>query len=288
MSNKSIGSKRWFKVTRNILMITLGCAIYAVAFSWFYQPNEISAGGFVGISQIINFYFPVIPIGVVTAVLNIPLFILGIRKQGFRLLISSLYSMLMVSLFIDLIALFHTFEPMQDRLLAAGFGGVIAGLGIGILMKYGTTTGGTELCAKLLKYKFPHISVGKLCLVIDIVIVIAYTIAFRNVYNALYGIASMYLFSISVDFVVYGGNHAKIAYIISDKNDIIKKMLLDLNLGLTVIDAHGGWKNDDKKLILCAFKRNQIAVIKRRVNRIDPDAFTARPPLRSGPRPGDR
>ena len=255
------------------LLITIGCALYAVAFCWFFKPNAISVGGFTGISQILNYLIPVLPIGITTLVLNIPLFIIGIRLQGVRLLISSLYCMTISSIFIDLISMLHEFAPMNDLLLASIFGGVLAGAAVGLEMRYGATSGGTELAARLLKFKFRHISVGKLCLMVDLLVILMYSLVFRQIYNALYGVVAMYIFSIAVDFVIYGGTHAKMAYIISNESEAVKKRLLTLDLGVTMLNGKGGWQGDDKQLVLCAFKRNQIHNVESAVTEIDPSAF---------------
>ena len=265
--------RKFLDYLSSYILITASGALYAVAFCWFYHPNSISAGGFTGISQILNHLFPVLPIGITTVVLNIPLFIIGIRLQGVKILIRSLYSMTVSSLMIDLISNFHTFAPMDDLLLASVFGGLLAGISSGLQLKVNATTGGTELAARLLKYKLHHISVGKICLMVDVIIVLLYAITFRRINNALYGIASMYIFSISVDFVIYGGTHAKMAYIISDKSEEIKRKLLSMNLGVTMIDSHGGWKEDDKQMIMCVVKRTLVASIKAVAAEIDPAAF---------------
>lgn len=261
------------KYLLDYFLITLSDALYAFAFCWFYQPNAISVGGFTGISQVINFFLPVLPIGITTLVLNIPLFAIATKVQGIKLLLSSLYSTVISSVFIDLFSGIHSFSPMDDLLLAAAFGGVLAGVGVGMQLRVGATTGGTELAARLLKYKIRHISVGKLCFAVDIIVIIIYAFTFKKINNALYGIASMYIFSLSMDFVIYGGTHAKLAYIISPKSEEIKDKLLEMNLGVTMVDSHGGWNGDEKQMIMCAFKRTQIAAIKKSVTNIDPTAF---------------
>ena len=261
------------KYLLDYFLITLSDALYAFAFCWFYQPNAISVGGFTGISQVINFFLPVLPIGITTLVLNIPLFAIATKVQGIKLLLSSLYSTVISSVFIDLFSGIHSFSPMDDLLLAAAFGGVLAGVGVGMQLRVGATTGGTELAARLLKYKIRHISVGKLCFAVDIIVIIIYAFTFKKINNALYGIASMYIFSLSMDFVIYGGTHAKLAYIISPKSEEIKDKLLEMNLGVTMVDSHGGWNGDEKQMIMCAFKRAQIVAIKKSVTNIDPAAF---------------
>lgn len=257
----------------NYLLISASCLLHSIVFCWFYQPNAISVGGFTGVAQILNHIFPVLPIGITTVILNVPLFMIGTRLQGLKLLLSSLYSMTLGSLLIDLISEVYTFPPMNDLMLASVFGGLLAGVAAGLQLRVGATTGGTELAARLLKYKFHHISVGKLCLMVDLSVITLYALTFQRINNALYGIVSMYIFSLAMDFVIYGGTHAKMAYIISDKNEEIRTRLLDMNFGVTMIDSQGGWNGDEKKMIICVFKRAQISPVKAAVTEIDPKAF---------------
>ena len=254
-------------------MIVLGCALYALCFTWFFQPNNISMGGFTGVAQIINRLFPVMPVGVTSIFLNIPLFTIGVRKQGLKLLVTSLSAMGISSLMIDGLDLLHTFQPMEEPLLACIYGGVLVGVSMGMLMTVGATTGGSDLAARLLKYRLRHLSIGKLCLGIDVAVICLYAITFRSVNNALYGIIAMYISSIAMDMVVYGSVNAKMAYIISSRSGEIARQLLSMNLGITLLDGQGGFSGDRKQVVLCAFKRNQIAAIKATVTAIDPIAF---------------
>lgn len=253
-------------------IITLGCALYALCFNWFFQPNNISMGGFTGVGQIINHLVPAIPIGIMSIVLNVPLFYIGVRKQGVKLLISSLYAMTIGSLMLDGLAAVYTFQPMEP-LLACVYGGVLLGISMGLMLMMGATTGGTELAARLLKYRLRNLSIGRLCLMIDVTVICCYALTFRSVNNALYGIIAMYISSLAMDAVIYGSVNAKIAYIISNSSDEIAQKLLKMDLGITLLDGKGGFSGDRKQVVLCAFKRSQIAAIKAAVTAIDPSAF---------------
>lgn len=253
-------------------VILVGSAIYALCFNWCFQPNNISMGGFTGVAQIVNRVIHVLPVGITVILLNVPLFYIGVRKLGLKLLVSSLFAMAAGSLMIDGLAAVCTFPPM-DPLLAAIYGGVLLGLSMGLLLQVGTTTGGTELAARLLKFKLHHLSIGKLCMSIDLVVVLLYALTFRNINNALYGIVAMYISSLTMDAVVYGSNGAKIAYVISDHSEAVTARLLEMDLGVTLLDGRGAYTGGEKKVLLCAFKRNQIAAIKGAVTEIDPNAF---------------
>lgn len=253
-------------------VITLGCALYALSFNWCFQPNNLAFGGFTGAGQIINRLIPALPVGVLVFVMNVPLFLIGVRKIGWSLLVSSLYAMTVGSAMIDVMAAFHTFQPMEP-MLACIYGGVLIGLSMGLMLQVGATTGGTELGARLLKYCIPHLSIGRLCLAIDLVIISAYALVFHNLHNALYGVVAMYISSLVMDTVIYGSLSAKMAYIITGNNEEMAQKLLDMDLGVTILPARGAYTGKEKNVLLCAFKRSQIAAVKRAVHEADPEAF---------------
>ena len=258
---------------KDIGLITLGSVIYAFAFDWLFAPNNIAMGGITGLSQIVNHYFPAVPVGTLVVVLNIPLFVIGVKLQGMKLLFSSIFAMVISSVCIDVIPLFITFKPIEDYFLVSVFGGVLVGIGSGLMMMVGATTGGTELGARLLKHQFRHISIGKLCLAIDLTVIVLYTIAFKKIENALYAAVAMYIINIAMDAVVYGMNRSKVACIVCSDGEAMKSKLLSLNLGVTEIKATGGFSNSSKDVLICAFKPSRIAAIKSSVISIDKTAF---------------
>ena len=255
------------------LWITLASAVYALGFCWCYDPNQIGFGGITGVGQIINYFFPILPIGTVVIILNIPLFLLGWRLLGGHLLVSSLYAMFVSSIFIDVINLFFTFEPM-DPLLACIFGGVLMGGSLGVVFLQGATTGGTDLIARLAKLKLAWLPMGKLLLGIDLVVIVAVALAFHNLYSALYGVVALYISSLVMDGVLYGIDNAKVAYIISDSyQQITDAIIHDIDRGVTILHGTGAYSGAEKKVLLVAFKQRQIVALKRTVKEIDPAAF---------------
>lgn len=244
-------------VLTQYLIITASCALYAVGFNWMFDPNHISVGGFTGLGQIINYLLPGLPIGTIVIILNVPLFVLGWRFIGKDFLFSSVYATAVSSLMIDGLAAVHTFKPMEP-ILACLYGGVIIGVSCGIMLREGATTGGTELAARLLKLKLESLSIGTLCLAIDILVTVTYALIFRDLTRALYGMISLSLISVSIDKVVYGPNAAKVAYIISDCHEELTRRLLELDRGVTLLQGKGAYSGKDKQVILCACARTQI------------------------------
>ena len=253
-------------------IITLGAVIYALAFDWFVAPNQIAMGGVTGLAQIVNALVPVLPVGVLSILVNVPLFLAGWRLLGGRLLVSSLYAMAVSSLAIDVIAWMHTFPPM-DPILATLYGGAGMGVGLGLVFSQGATTGGTDIIGKLLKLKFPWLPIGKLVMIPDMVVVILAAVVFGTVNAALYGLIQMYLLSKVMDMILYGWDTSRVAYIITDRWEETVQGLLDMNRGVTLFQGKGAYTGAEKQVLLVAFRQREIVPIKRMLREIDPKAF---------------
>ena len=257
---------------RSCGIITLGAVIYALAFDWFVAPNQIAMGGVTGLAQIVNALVPVLPVGVLSILVNVPLFLAGWRLLGGRLLVSSLYTMAVSSLAIDVIAWMHTFPPM-DPILATLYGGAGMGVGLGLVFSQGATTGGTDIIGKLLKLKFPWLPIGKLVMIPDMVVVILAAVVFGTVNAALYGLIQMYLLSKVMDMILYGWDTSRVAYIITDRWEETVQGLLDMNRGVTLLQGKGAYTGAEKQVLLVAFRQREIVPIKRMLREIDPKAF---------------
>ena len=257
---------------RSCGIITLGAVIYALAFDWFVAPSQIAMGGVTGLAQIVNALVPVLPVGVLSILVNVPLFLAGWRLLGGRLLVSSLYAMAVSSLAIDVIAWMHTFPPM-DPILATLYGGAGMGVGLGLVFSQGATTGGTDIIGKLLKLKFPWLPIGKLVMIPDMVVVILAAVVFGTVNAALYGLIQMYLLSKVMDMILYGWDTSRVAYIITDRWEETVQGLLDMNRGVTLLQGKGAYTGAEKQVLLVAFRQREIVPIKRMLREIDPKAF---------------
>lgn len=257
---------------RSCGIITLGAVIYALAFDWFVAPNQIAMGGVTGLAQIVNALVPVLPVGVLSILVNVPLFLAGWRLLGGRLLVSSLYAMAVSSLAIDVIAWMHTFPPM-DPILATLYGGAGMGVGLGLVFSQGATTGGTDIIGKLLKLKLPWLPIGKLVMIPDMVVVILAAVVFGTVNAALYGLIQMYLLSKVMDMILYGWDTSRVAYIITDRWEETVQGLLDMNRGVTLLQGKGAYTGAEKQVLLVAFRQREIVPNKRMLREIDPKAF---------------
>ena len=253
-------------------IIALGSVIFALSFDLFFAANQVAMAGVTGLAQVINALAPALAVGVVTIVLNVPLFLAGWKLMGLHLLASSLFSMLVSSLAIDGIALLWQFPPM-DPMLAAVCGGALMGLGYGLVFSQGATTGGTDIVARILKLRFPWLPMGELILVPDAVVLALAAAVFGEIEAALYGGIALFASAKVLDAVLYGLDLSKVAYIVSDRWQQIADALLARERGVTVLRGWGAYTRQEKHVLMIAFKQREIVQIKRLVYETDPKAF---------------
>lgn len=254
--------------------IIVGSVLYCIGFNWLFEPNRIAFGGITGIAQVVNALLPFVPIGGLTFCLNLPLFFFGWKYLGGHLLLSSLFSMFLTSWGLDVLSALYTFQPMEDQMLAALFGGLIVGVALGIIFAQGATTGGSDLAARLMKLKLSWLPLGKVLLILDLIVVVAAAIVFRHVATALYGIVAMVVSSYATDYVLYGMDKAKVAYVITENTDrVVDALVHQLGRGVTLLHGKGAWTGEDREVLMCAFKQRQIVALKQAVKETDPDAF---------------
>ncbi len=258
---------------KSYAIIALGSLIFALGFDWFFAPNQIAMGGVTGLAQVINVLIPALPVGVLTIILNIPLFLAGWKLIGFHLLASSLFSMAVSSVAIDVIAAWYTFPPM-DPLLACLCGGAVMGAGFGLVFAQGATTGGTDIVARLLKLRFPWLPMGKLLLVPDGVVLALAAVAFGQVETALYGAVALVVMAKVMDAVLYGTDASKVAIIVSDRwREIADVLLREQDRGVTILRGQGAYTGAEKQVLMVAFPQKEIVQLKRIIRDLDSSAF---------------
>jgi len=254
------------------LKIILGAVIYAASFRFFIYPNDVVLGGVVGIATILN-YLTELPVGIMTIVFNIPLFIFSWKHLGLKFLISSLIAMLVSSTLMDLMEGI-SFVATTDPLLAATFGGAIKGLGLGLIYSTTATVGGTDIIAKFLRRKYQHINFSTFILAMDVAIFLLFALLFGKLDSAMYSAICMFITSQVVDIILYGAVNSKVCYVITDRSNEIKEVITStLRRGVTYIHGEGAWSGQKKNIILCVIKRNQIVELKKLVREIDDKAF---------------
>lgn len=262
---------RWL---RDILMIIIGSAVYAVGVHIFISPNSIAPGGVTGIAIIITKFAP-IKVGTLIFLLNIPLIVAGFISLNKSTMVKTLISVVLVSVFTDLAELFvPVYEAgAGNGILAAVFGGGIMGLGLGLNYRCEGTTGGTDILTKMLGKRFPEMKLGVLQAAIDGVVVLGGLVAYRDINVVLYAVIAIFVQTKFMDLIVYGGNDCRFLLVFSDKTDEIVKRLLEQERGVTLFKAEGAYSGAERKVVATAVHRNAYSKVKRLVHEIDPKSF---------------
>ena len=265
-----ISRKSWF-------VATVGAIIYAISVNFFYMPGGLTSGGISGIAMISNRLLGT-PVGLVSILLNIPLFILGFWKLGRRFGISSLFGCALSFIATDLFALVPlpeiTGTLREDTLLAALCGGALMGVGLGLVFAAGGTTGGSDIIVSLVNRRWPRLSMGRLILLTDFAVISAGGLVCRDVPGILYSLVGLVVSSYAVDAVLYGVGRGTAAFIITDKPEEVKQMIFDrFSRGVTEVRAAGGYTGAGRTLLLCAVNRREGAELRPMVMKTDPSAF---------------
>lgn len=266
LEKKTLKQRVW-----DYIVITIASVIYAVAVSLFLDPNSLAPGGVTGIAIILN-RLTGLETGTLMLVINIPILALGTWKFGLRFILSTMYCTALTSLFTNMLTPIGALT--QDPFLAAIVGGTLMAVGLGWVFKAGATSGGTDIIIKILRLKIPHLKTGALFLATDALIVTASAILFRNVDLALYAGLTVFITSVMLDLVLYGRDGAKLIYIISDHSEnITKRLLEDLDIGVTHVQGSGAYSGRDKNVIMCAIKKQLAPKAEEIVKEEDPLAF---------------
>lgn len=275
--------KKVLKFLLKYVVIVLGCLVGAAGINIFMIPYNIAPGGITGIGTIIySLINQIIPLGVIILAINIPLFIVGLIILGKKAIARILFATIAFSVLIDLTENFLMDVAKNyvevggeiDLLLFALFGGAIAGVGLGVVYRYNTNTGGVDLLADILRKKGVHLSMGQTILIFDTLIVITAGIVYNSVLLAMYALISILVFSKVVDLLLDGIGFAKGLYIISDKAPIIAHAILhEMDRGVTGIKSVGKYTNTEREMLFCITRPKQVAAIKKIIKDIDHDAF---------------
>lgn len=263
-------------VLYDYLIMTVGAFLLAFAIQMFYLPQNLVTGGFSGLSIIITRYVESIfgisiPISLINLSLDIPLLIVTFFLLGFSMVIRTFYSTLAVSFFLQVCTFFPSFN--NDMFISAVFGGVCAGVGIGLVISKQSTTGGTDLISMIVNNYNKHINISKIMFCIDSCIIMLGIFAF-GFERGMYAIISVYICTKFIDTVIEGVNFSKVAYIITDKYDEVSdKILTDLDRGVTAINAKGMYTKQDRVMLMVVVNTKQLPILKSIAKTIDPNSF---------------
>lgn len=256
----------------DILYFFVGAIVYSVAVNMFLSPNGISPGGFTGVAAVIN-HITNIPTGTMLFIFNIPVLILGYIKMGGMFILKTSFVTGLVSLSLDVSA--QLLPALQtDAILASMFGGILMGIGLSLILLRGATTGGIDIIAKLINKKHRHLSVGKIILMADGVVILLNAIVYRNAESALYSIIAMYMGTRLMDVLLYGADKGKIIYIVTNEPDeICNKINHTVGRGVTKLSVVGGYTGENRTMLMCTVRVHEVAAVHNAVKQYDERAF---------------
>lgn len=258
---------------RDYLFITIGCAIYAAGISLFLDPNNLAPGGVSGVAIIIHEFVKGVGVGSWIVILNVPILIIGIIAFGFRFLISTIYAVAVSSVMMDVMSKYIG-AVTDDLLLSVFAGAILVSAGIGIVFRFGATTGGTDIIVKLLKLKFRYLNTGTIFMLVDGVVVVASGLVFKNLDLALYAGIAVFIQMFALNTVLYGADQARLVYIISGNQQKIANRIMDeLESGATFLHGRGAYTGDEKEVLMCVIRMRSLPEARDIVREEDEKAF---------------
>ncbi len=260
------------KRVKEILLTVLGTLITAASISLLLTPNKIVCGGLSGVSTIL-YHTLNLPPGITFGILNVVLLLLGLKVLGMAFTLKTLFGAGILSVFVQL---FSYLPPLTENVfLAAIFGGVLYGFGIGVAFVAGASTGGTDILGRLVQHVFAQMPIGKLLLVIDGIVIVVSLVVFKEIDLTLFGIVALFVSTYAVDLLMAKLNVSTMAFIISEKGEELAKLLVGSSpRGVTMIDVVGAYTETNKKMLFCALKERETVAFKKKIEEIDPNAFT--------------
>lgn len=251
------------------LQIVIGCVIGAAAYPTFLDPGKIAPGGLTGVAMILKHLWGW-DIGITSLILNIPLFIIGYRAMGKVFAFRSLVATILFSFLIDLMPLK---EIPVEPILGTLYGGILLGIGLGFILRGGATTGGTDMCARMVHKYLPFMSVGMFLFLIDCVVVVAAWI-FIGSSEALYALICIFVSGKAVDMVMLGLSSNKACFVITDQWERVSGRLMEeMERGVTQLSARGAYTGTERPVVLCVLPPQEVSRLKEIVRQEDEKAF---------------
>ena len=255
----------------NLAKTIFGTLLMALSINLFLLPNQLSTGGFSGIGTLL-FYLFEIPVGTTVLILNIPLFIIAYFRFGKKFILNTIIGTFLLSFFINLFK--NIPIATTSRFLACIYGGILTGIGSAIVLNAGSSTGGSDLLAQVVKTYKSNVKTANVIVVLDTIIVIISTIVFKEIEIGLYSAIAIYVLGKVLDIFFEGVDFAKMLIIISPKNkEISDRINNEVQRGTTALYGKGMYMENEKELILCVASRREVGQIRKIINIIDKNAF---------------
>jgi len=256
-----------------IVYAIIGGIIFALGYAVFLIPHKIVPGGVSGIAMILRFLYNT-PVGIVAIILNIPLFLIALRVLGISFGVKSIGAIIYTNLLIDfLVYSVKIRTPTDNVVLAALYGGILLGLGLGLIFRSEASTGGTDIIGQILS-RYTNMSVGMWIMIVDFVVITTAGIATHSIELALLGYLALFLSSKIIDLVLEGIDYARAAFVVTTKADKITDEIYEkMQRGVTILKGHSPYTKEERPVIMCVITKKQTPFFKSLVKNIDKDAF---------------
>lgn len=257
-----------------ILLLVLGTLILAVAINLFFLNNNLSTGGASGIALIIYYLYKV-PVGLTVILINIPLFVIALKDLGWKFCSKAIIGTVLLSVFIELTSGVTSIVKIeQDLFLGCIFGGLLNGIGLSLVFKADSSTGGSDLLAQIIYKKRPISSIGQILLVIDTFVILTNALVFNSISIALYSVIALFISKKTTDIIFEGVNYTKAVNIISKSGNKIAKEIIDkTDRGVTTSKCIGVYTNEEYIHVISVVTVPQLPMVKKIVRSIDKGAF---------------
>ncbi len=270
---KKISKKQVWDGTKRYLFMLLGCISYSASLRVFLIPNEVVGGGVSGAASLIEILTG-LPAGLFILIINVPILALGFKLMGWKFILNCLITTATLSGTTELLTLFGDISITDNKILAAAYGGILQGIGIGCFIRFEMSSGGTELLGRLTYHVVPVFSIATHVAFFDAIVVILGAVLLNNIENVLYALILIVLSAKISDLIVLGMNKAKLCYIISDKAEEIGDYLVSHSpRGVTLMEGKGVYTKMQKGVLLTCVKFNQISALKKWIKELDENAF---------------
>ena len=258
---------------RSYIIITAGLAMGSIGWTGFIIPSEIVGGGLTGISSILFFLFD-IDVGLSSLLINAALILIAIKSIGASFGIKTIYSVVVFSGFLSFFSNIFTSEPLVgEKMMAAVTGGILSGIGGGLVFSYGGSAGGTDIIARIIN-KYYNISMGRLLLAMDAIIIVSAYPIFRSIETMVYGFMTMAVIAYAIDLVISGNKQTVQFFIFSRKHkELAEQIVYTGKKGLTIIPAIGGYTGEEIKVLMVYARKKESSIIFRIIKSVDPEAF---------------
>ncbi|GIO22639.1 YitT family protein [Oceanobacillus sp. J11TS1] len=260
---------------KNIVFILLGAAIFSFGLVHFNMQHNLGEGGFTGITLLLFFLWNIDP-AISNIILNIPVFFIGWKILGRNIFVYTMVGTISVSLFLWIFQIYQIPIGLEhDMTLVALFAGVFIGVGLGIIFRFGGTTGGVDILARIIS-KYTSWSIGRAMFAFDFLVILTSIFTFLNLAQGMYTLVAVFIGARVIDFIQEGAYSAKGAFIISNQSEEIANQIMEkMERGVTILNGQGSFSKEKRNVLYCVVARNEITRMKNIINQTDPYAFVS-------------